>query len=96
MISPGLLYHAQDMLLYHPESPPDSRMMVVTPDAFQMPFENHFIRTRDGTTINVVLIKQMHRASYTVVFFHGNAGNIGHRLVHAILILITNKYNSHN
>ncbi|XP_005100785.1 protein ABHD13 [Aplysia californica] len=80
----GLMYHAQDMLLYHPESPSDSRIMVVTPDAFQMPFENLFIRSRDGTLINVVLIKQIHRASCTIVFFHGNAGNIGHRLQNAL------------
>ncbi|XP_059139107.1 protein ABHD13-like [Physella acuta] len=80
----GLMYHAQDMLLYHPESPPDSRMIVLTPDAFQMQFENHFIRTKDGTRINVVLIKQMQRAAVTVVFFHGNAGNIGHRLQNAL------------
>lgn len=80
----GLMYHAQDMLLYHPDSPPDSRIMVITPDAFQMPFENHFIRTKDGTRINVVLIKQMHRSALTVIFFHGNAGNIGHRLQNAL------------
>lgn len=75
----GLLYHAQDLLLYHPESPADSRIIVISPDAFQMPFENHFVRTKDGTRINLVLIKQMHRAALTIVFFHGNAGNIGHR-----------------
>ncbi|KAI8776821.1 alpha/beta hydrolase domain-containing protein 13 [Biomphalaria glabrata] len=80
----GLLYHAQDMLLYHPESPPDSRLMVITPEAFQMPYENHFIRTKDGTRINVVLIKQMQRSTLTVIFFHGNAGNIGHRLQNAL------------
>ncbi|KAH9512651.1 Alpha/beta hydrolase domain-containing protein 13 [Bulinus truncatus] len=72
------------MLLYHPESPPDSRMMVITPEAFQMPYENHFVRTKDGTRINVVLIKQMHRTTPTVVFFHGNAGNVGHRLQNAL------------
>ncbi|BFZ21357.1 hypothetical protein BsWGS_24396 [Bradybaena similaris] len=80
----GLLYHAQDLLLYHPESPADSRLIVLTPDAFQMPFENHFYRTKDGTRINLVLIKQMHRAAITVVFFHGNAGNVGHRLQNAL------------
>ncbi|GFN95847.1 abhydrolase domain-containing protein 13 [Plakobranchus ocellatus] len=72
------------MLLYHPESPPDSRIMVVTPDAFQMPYENQFIHTKDGIRINVVFIKQMQRAALTIIFFHGNAGNIGHRLQNAL------------
>ena len=72
------------MLLYHPESPPDSRLMVITPDTFQMPFENHYIRSADGTSINVYLIKQIQRASCTIIFFHGNAGNIGHRLQNAL------------
>uniref|UniRef100_A0A182ZN96 Peptidase S9 prolyl oligopeptidase catalytic domain-containing protein n=1 Tax=Biomphalaria glabrata TaxID=6526 RepID=A0A182ZN96_BIOGL len=58
--------------------------MVITPEAFQMPYENHFIRTKDGTRINVVLIKQMQRSTLTVIFFHGNAGNIGHRLQNAL------------
>ncbi|KAK3803365.1 hypothetical protein RRG08_006918 [Elysia crispata] len=80
----GLMYHAQDMLLYHPESPPDSRIMVITPDAFQMPYENQFIRTKDGTRINVFFIKQSQRAAVTIIFFHGNAGNIGHRLQNAL------------
>ena len=74
------MFHAQDMLLYHPEVPPESRLYVILPSAFQLPFENHTIQTRDGTKINVVLVKQTKAGGPTLVYFHGNAGNIGHRL----------------
>jgi hypothetical protein len=79
MLVTGLAYNAQDMLLYHPEVPPESRMYVIMPNAFQLPFENHTIQARDGTKINVVLVKQAKPTAPTMLYFHGNAGNIGHR-----------------
>ncbi|XP_046583864.1 protein ABHD13-like [Haliotis rubra] len=80
----GLFYNAQDMLLYHPDQPPHSRMYVELPGILHLPYENHFVKTRDGTQINVVLVKQSHLDVPTVVFFHGNAGNIGHRLMNVL------------
>ncbi|XP_064605385.1 protein ABHD13-like [Liolophura sinensis] len=82
----GLLYYGQDMLLYYPCQPPNSRLYVDLPSIVQLPYENHFIRTRDGVFINVVLIKQKSpdcRSCPTLIYFHGNAGNIGHRLMNA-------------
>lgn len=84
----GLMYHAQDMLLYHPDVPPESRLYVILPNAFHLPFENHTIPTRDGEKINVILVKQQQPGAPTMLYLHGNAGNIGHRM-HNVLGLYT-------
>ncbi|XP_046839225.1 protein ABHD13-like isoform X2 [Xenia sp. Carnegie-2017] len=82
----GLLYFYQDALLFFPDQPESSRVFVQTPHKFGLPFENFYLKTKDGIRINVMLIKQQgSRLSIapTVVFFHGNAGNIGHRLINS-------------
>lgn len=81
----GIVYHAGDWLLYHPDQPNNSRLYVPSPKIFGLPYENLYIRTKDGLRINVVLIKQAVHSSKapTAVFLHGNAGNIGHRLLNA-------------
>lgn len=79
----GVLYQAGDRLLYHPEQPPHSRVFVPTPTIFNLPFDNLFITARDGTQLHMFLVRQPGEASVrapTVLYFHGNAGNIGHRL----------------
>ena len=76
----GVFYNAQDLLLYHPGEPPQSRLFVDSPQRYNLRGENHFLVTRDGVKINVVLIKHSNPNAPTVVYFHGNAGNIGHRL----------------
>lgn len=75
----GVFYNAQDLLLYYPEQPPQSRLFVDSPQRFNLRGENHFLPTRDGIKINAVLIKHSNPNAPTVVYFHGNAGNIGHR-----------------
>ncbi|KAH3712381.1 protein ABHD13-like [Dreissena polymorpha] len=77
----GLFYYAQDMVLYYPNQPPNSRLFVPQPDPSKLPYENVFVKTRDGVNLNMYFIKQQQPYGYpTVVMFHGNAGNIGHRL----------------
>jgi len=46
-----------------------------------MPYETIIIETPDNEKLHGFLIKQAQRADEcaTLVFFHGNAGNIGHR-----------------
>jgi hypothetical protein len=46
-----------------------------------MPYEKIIIETADSEKLHGFLIKQAHRADQceTLIFFHGNAGNIGHR-----------------
>jgi len=80
------VYKAGDRLLYHPDQPPQSRIFIPTPALFNLPFENLFIKSRDGTQLHMFLIKQVssdnsHSRVPTILFLHGNAGNIGHRLV---------------
>ena len=82
----GAAYHYQDSLLYFPEQPLSSRVFVQNPSALGLPYENLFLPTPDGVRINAVFIKQtayLESTAPTLVFFHGNAGNIGHRLVNA-------------
>jgi hypothetical protein len=75
------LYGLQDALLYQPAEPDTSRILVQTPDLFHMPYEPITIETSDQEKLHGYLIKQNHRPEEceTLVFFHGNAGNIGHR-----------------
>ncbi|KAL5013441.1 hypothetical protein ScPMuIL_007711 [Solemya velum] len=76
----GILYSMQDYLLYYPEQPPSARLYVDMPSLMNMPYESHFVKTKDGERINMVLVKHNQTTAPTVIFFHGNAGNIGHRL----------------
>lgn len=48
-----------------------------------MPYETIFIETSDHERLHGFLIKQPQRSDSceTLLFFHGNAGNIGHRSV---------------
>ncbi len=85
----GAFYHFQDGLLYFPDQPESSRFYVQSPHKLGIPFENLYIKCKDGVQINVVLLKQDGKklsTSPTIVYFHGNAGNIGHRLLNAHLI----------
>jgi abhydrolase domain-containing protein 13 len=75
------LYGLQDLLLYQPDEPDTSRIIVQTPDMYNMPYETIVIETADHEKLHGFLIKQTHHAEEceTLLFFHGNAGNIGHR-----------------
>ena len=75
------MYGLQDTLLYQPNEPDDARTNVLTPDRFRMPFESIIIETPDNEKLDGFLIKQNDHANDcpTVIFCHGNAGNIGHR-----------------
>ena len=79
----GGLYHYQDSLLYFPEQPESSRVFVQTPSSLQLPFEHVNLTTKDKTNIVAYFIKQppaVMSTAPTLLYFHGNAGNIGHRL----------------
>lgn len=82
----GALYHYQDSLLYYPEQPESARVFVQSPNSLGLPYETVFLTTRDKVQIMTYFIKQS-GASFseapTLIYFHGNAGNIGHRLHNA-------------
>lgn len=78
----GILYSAQDLLLYYPNDPPDSRVFVLQPSNYKLPYESIKISNKDGFKIHMFLIKQPTNSNHrpTMMFFHGNAGNMGQRL----------------
>ncbi|XP_052765686.1 protein ABHD13-like isoform X2 [Mya arenaria] len=76
----GIFYYAQDMFLYYPSQPPNSRIFVEQPDRFKLPFDNVFVKTKDGVSLNMYFITQQSFGYPTILMLHGNAGNIGHRL----------------
>ncbi|XP_065063388.1 protein ABHD13-like [Rhopilema esculentum] len=85
----GAFYHFQDGLLYFPDQPESSRFFVQSPHKLGIPFENSYIKSKDGIQINILLLKQAERrlsVAPTLIYFHGNAGNIGHRLLNAHLV----------
>ncbi|XP_054724914.1 protein ABHD13-like [Uloborus diversus] len=79
----GLIFQIGDYLLYHPEQPPQSRLYIPLPSLFGLPYDSIFIKTSDGVKLHCFFIKQdtsIIGQVPTVLYLHGNAGNIGHRL----------------
>lgn len=71
----AMLYFSQPQLLYLPLN----REMVATPAEAGLAFKDVFFLTADGIKINGWFIPA-ENAKGTVLFCHGNAGNISHRL----------------
>jgi abhydrolase domain-containing protein 13 len=91
----GLLYVKQESLLYYPaingyHHLKDNPRGYRSPLERQVPFENMYITCRDGVRIHAWLLLYTRDGTHTVptsptiVFFHGNAGNIGLRLPNAM------------
>ena len=70
----GLAYAFQDQLLYFPSS-----ALVATPDQYGLAYESVQIDTDDGEQLHGWWIPA-DSARGTLLFFHGNAGNISGRL----------------
>jgi len=87
----ALLYVFQEKLLYFPEIGGLPRRPAQNPKYYRSPtehgleFENVMVEASDGVRTNgwLLLQKGSSRQSPTVIFFHGNAGNIGLRLPNA-------------
>ena len=73
----GLMFFSQERLLFLPNMP--SRSVVVTPHDVALDFQNLNINTEDGIQLDAWFIPHSD-ARGTLLFFHGNAGNISHRL----------------
>ncbi|XP_063601210.1 protein ABHD13-like [Penaeus indicus] len=79
----GIVYQISDQLVYWPNFPPDSRVLVQPPSSMGLPAENLYLYARDGTKLHAVFVKQASgavKSAPTFIYFHGNAGNLGHRL----------------
>src|SRR3972149_12081659 len=72
-----ILFFFQSPLLYLPNVP--SRDVVVTPDDAGLAYESVTIATGDGVTLDGWFVPAR-QARGGLLFFHGNAGNISHRL----------------
>jgi len=71
------MYFSQSRMLYYPELP--SRALDATPAAVGLPFENIRLTTGDGIQLHAWYVPAV-AARGTLLFSHGNAGNIGHRI----------------
>lgn len=72
-----VLYIFQERLLFLPDVP--SRNLVATPARLGLAFEDVTFHSSDGLDLHGWFIPAS-RARGTLLFFHGNAGNISHRL----------------
>ncbi len=70
----GLAYAFQDQLLYFPSS-----ALVATPDRYGLSYETVHLNTDDGEQLHGWWIPA-DESRGTLLFFHGNAGNISGRL----------------
>lgn len=73
----GLIYNLQDLLVYHPQEPPESKFYIEPPSLYNLPYEVVQLKTSDGVTLHSYLMLQnQHMCMHvpTVVLFHGNAG----------------------
>ena len=71
-----VVYFMQSRMLYLPGV--SGRTLTVTPADVGMDYQDVFIETTDGVTLHGWFVAG--RSSQVLLFFHGNAGNISHRL----------------
>jgi fermentation-respiration switch protein FrsA (DUF1100 family) len=71
------LFLAQSRLIYFPSIP--SRALGPGPDSIGLGYENLHILTEDGVRLHAWYVPAREPRG-VVLFFHGNAGNISHRL----------------
>jgi abhydrolase domain-containing protein 13 len=80
----GLLYFKQNELIYPRSFPAGSRTDVPTPSQFGISnAESIDLPTTDGETLHAYILRPSNTSlskNITILLFHGNAGNIGHRL----------------
>lgn len=63
-------YFFQEKIIFHPEKTPQDFQF-----QYPIPFEEHFLKTPDGASINAVHCK-VENARGVVLYFHGNAAHI--------------------
>lgn len=81
----GYLYFYQESLLYYPKqpihltksNPPEYR----SPEFYSIDYRELWATTTDGIKVHTwLLLTKQPRKAPTLIFFHGNAGNMGFRL----------------
>jgi fermentation-respiration switch protein FrsA (DUF1100 family) len=74
----AFLYFTQSRLLYYPNLP--SRAVVATPARIGLAYEEVALVTEDGVRLHGWFLPSGEDRRGVLLFFHGNAGNISHRL----------------
>ncbi|HEY0076121.1 MAG TPA: alpha/beta fold hydrolase, partial [Abditibacteriaceae bacterium] len=77
LILPFLRWY-EPRLIYYPHFP--SRQHEQTPNALGFAFEEVHLTTQDGTKVHSWFVPVSNSNAPTVLFLHGNAGNISHRV----------------
>lgn len=81
-----LLYLMQDKLIYQPDPFGNMKQNYKNPEGYKhpgersIPYEEIQIKTADNVSISTWLLKRPEPSAATLIYFHGNAGNIGIRL----------------
>ncbi len=73
-----LLFLTQSRLLYYPNLP--SRAVVATPARIGLAYEEVMLTAEDGVRLHGWFLPAGDKPRGVLLFFHGNAGNISHRL----------------
>jgi fermentation-respiration switch protein FrsA (DUF1100 family) len=73
-----LLFFTQSRLLYYPNLP--SRAVVATPAHIGLAYEEVALVAEDGVGLHGWFLPAAGESRGVLLFFHGNAGNISHRL----------------
>lgn len=104
----GILYKFQDVLLYFPDQPSSSRLYVPMPTGIPhenvyirtkdgVKLNLILLRYTGGDTPPGVAAGNQSSPTCstppTILYFHGNAGNIGHRVPNALLMMVNLKAN---
>lgn len=80
----SVINHLASEIIYPRNLPPGTRTEVPKPPQFHIEdYEELSIPTPDGETLNAFLVRPPNKAlarPITILSFHGNAGNVGHRL----------------
>ncbi|GAB1203844.1 Alpha/Beta hydrolase protein [Aspergillus pseudonomiae] len=91
VVASGLLYFKQNELIYPRNVPTDARTNVPKPRQFGVNnYEELQIPTPDGESLHALFLRPSKKGlagDLTVLMFHGNAGNIGHRIPIARVLL---------
>jgi fermentation-respiration switch protein FrsA (DUF1100 family) len=70
-----LLYLNQEKLIYFPD-----QTVLLTPNSVGLEYREHWIETTDGERLHAWWLPSTRVNAPVILFFHGNAGNISHRL----------------
>ncbi|HEU4855627.1 MAG TPA: alpha/beta hydrolase [Nitrosospira sp.] len=81
VIFAAVIFFVQPRLVYYPEY---GRSVTQTPDDLGLAYETVELATDDGETLHGWFVPAPDAAG-TVLFFHGNAGNISHRMGYLLM-----------